>query len=161
MDWRQALMNAFSKHKVESALSAYALPARSVSPSITTTTQGTFVDFSAKPATVTYSDTFTILPRLSREPSTTSSTHQQGRSSDMSKGERLNNQAVVVNAIAAGDATAAVVDYKGHKAYGSSKRNKHEIKDTSVGLDLAVGRALCQLGRDLVADANARLDAKA
>ena len=58
-------------------------------------------------------------------------------------------ESVSVEAIAADDASAAVVRYQGLEAYGSAKRNKHERKNADTGLDLAIGRAFINLGRKM------------
>jgi hypothetical protein len=58
-------------------------------------------------------------------------------------------ESVSVEAIAADDASAAVVRYQGLEAYGSAKRNKHERKNADTGIDLAVGRAFVNLGKQM------------
>lgn len=58
-------------------------------------------------------------------------------------------EAVSVEAIAADDAAAAVVRYQGLEAYGSSKRNKGERKNADTGIDLAIGRAFINLGKQM------------
>lgn len=63
-----------------------------------------------------------------------------------------------VSAIAADDAAAAVVSYDGLTVYGGSKRNKHERKNADVGLDLAIGRAFVNLGKELITRGNERLE---
>lgn len=157
-DWSQGSSTCSSTLRVADVQSAIAYLERSVWPLTTITPPALYVDSSVRRAIEMYSDIFeTMWPHLNA-PSTTSTTHQQGRFSDMGKGDLIYNKGVVVNAIAAEDAAAAYVSYGGLRRYGSSKRNKHERKDTSIGLDLAVGRALISLGRALVADAEATLE---
>lgn len=72
--------------------------------------------------------------------------------------DSINHRGATVSAIAAEDAAAAVVSYDSIVAYGGSKRNKHERKNADVGLDLAIGRAFLNLGKNLIDRANERLD---
>lgn len=64
----------------------------------------------------------------------------------------------VVKGMAGENAAVATVEYDGMVAYGDSKRNKGEIRNADVGLDLAIGRAFIRLGDELVDRAYAQLD---
>lgn len=66
----------------------------------------------------------------------------------------------VVNGMAGENAAVATVEYDGMVAYGDSKRNKGEVRNADVGLDLAIGRAFIRLGDELVDRAYAQLDSQ-
>jgi hypothetical protein len=118
-----------------------------VSPSITTTSPEKFVVSYANGATGTYWGPRMMTPTFSSGQSTTSTTHLPERSFTVSDTRQYD--AVTVEAIAADDASAAVVRYQGIAAYGSAKRNKHERKNADTGLELAIGRAFVNLGQTL------------
>ena len=114
-------------------------------PWITTTTPGRYA--------VSYANDVT---RTSWVPHTTARNYSSGQStiSNNPLQERYSMttrpyDSVSVEAIAADDASAAVVRYQGLEAYGSSKRNKHERKNADTGLDIAIGRAFKNLGRQM------------
>lgn len=65
-----------------------------------------------------------------------------------------------VKGMAGENAAVATVDYDGIVAYGDSKRNKGEVRNADVGLDLAIGRAFIRLGDELVDRAYAQLDSQ-
>jgi hypothetical protein len=100
----------------------------------------------------------TMTPRFSSGRSTISNNPRRGQSFDyLIWDDHLERKtmttrpydSVSVEAIAADDAAAAVVRYQGLEAYGSSKRNKHERKNADTGLDIAIGRAFKNLGKQM------------
>ena len=56
---------------------------------------------------------------------------------------------MTARAICGDNAAVAVIEHDGLTAYGDSKRNKGERKIADVGLDLAMARALYDLGEQL------------
>jgi len=63
-----------------------------------------------------------------------------------------------VEVIVSHNASVAVIDFDGLRAYGDAKRNKGERRNDEVGRDLALGRAYIEMGRKLIARAHETLD---
>lgn len=138
-------MKRFWKHRGGGAGSVAITPGLPVSPWITTTTQGKCAGYYASDATRTFWVQRMTVPNYSNVQSYTSVTLPRER---YSMGTRPYDS-VVVEAIAADDASAAVVRYQGLEAFGSAKRNKHERKNADTGLDIAIGRAFKNLGKQM------------
>lgn len=147
--------------KMDAASSARIAQERRDWPLIMITPPAWFGGYSANGATRTYSEQPTITWHSYAGRSNTWNTHLQSTSSAKGKpvpNDSINHRGATVSAIAAEDAAAAVVSYDSIVAYGGSKRNKHERKNADVGLDLAIGRAFLNLGKNLIDRANERLD---
>jgi hypothetical protein len=140
-------MKRFWKRKGDDARSVGIALEQRAWPLITTTSPEKFVVSYANGATGTYWGPRMMTPTFSSGQSTTSTTHLPERSFTVSDTRQYD--AVTVEAIAADDASAAVVRYQGIAAYGSAKRNKHERKNADTGLELAIGRAFVNLGQTL------------
>lgn len=138
-------MRPFWRRKKDGAGSAVTTHVLPVSPWITTTTQGKCAGSYANDATRTYWVQRMTVPNFSNVQSYTSVTLPRERSSMATRPY----DSVVVEAIAADDASAAVVRYQGLEAFGSAKRNKHERKNAETGLDIAIGRAFKNLGKQM------------
>lgn len=63
-----------------------------------------------------------------------------------------------IEVIVGHNASVAVIDFDGLRAFGDAKRNKGERKNDEVGRDLALGRAYIDMGKQLIARAHKTLD---
>ena len=71
----------------------------------------------------------------------------------------MNQKPLLASTLATDDVAAAAVRYRDLRGEGSAKRHPNDVPDRDVGLDLAVGRALIDLGRQVLADAGRRVAA--
>lgn len=158
--WLENTMPSYGL-KMDGVASARIAPDLYDSLLTTTTPRAWYEVYCASDATRTYSGRPTMTWHSWNGRSNTWSTHPQSTSSAKGKpvpNDSINHRGATVSAIAAEDAAAAVVSYDSIVAYGGSKRNKHERKNADVGLDLAIGRAFLNLGKNLIDRANERLD---
>jgi hypothetical protein len=138
-------MKRFWKRKGDDARSVGIALEQRAWPLITTTSPEKFVVSYANGATGTYWGPRMMTPTFSSGQSTISTTPRPERFSMSTRPY----ESVSVEAIAADDTSAAVVRYQGLEAYGGAKRNKHEPKNADTGLDLAIGRAFVNLGKQM------------